>query len=98
MSSSLDSLVNNLARGGHEFWGFESYNNCQCELLIQKGIYPYMSTWIVGISSKKRAYLAWRDSIAISTCLELAMETKSMLALFGENLELEIWENTMTYT
>ena len=26
MSSSLDSLVNNLARGGHEFWGLESYN------------------------------------------------------------------------
>ena len=25
MSSSLDSLVNNLARGGHEFFGFESY-------------------------------------------------------------------------
>ena len=23
MSSSLDSLVNNLAKGGHEFWGFE---------------------------------------------------------------------------
>ena len=34
MSSSLDSLVNNLARGGHEFWGFENYNCCQCELLI----------------------------------------------------------------
>ena len=24
MSSSLDSLVNNLAKGGHEFWGFEN--------------------------------------------------------------------------
>ena len=23
MSSNLDSLVNNLARGGHEFWGCE---------------------------------------------------------------------------
>ena len=23
MGSSLDSLVNNLAKGGHEFWGFE---------------------------------------------------------------------------
>ena len=29
MSSSLDSLVNNLARGGHEFLGFESYNDYQ---------------------------------------------------------------------
>ena len=40
VSSSLDSLVNNLARGGHEFWGFESYNRRQRELLIRKGIYP----------------------------------------------------------
>ena len=47
MSSSLDSLVNNLARGGHEFWGFENYNCCQRELLIRKGIYPYeyMDSW-----------------------------------------------------
>ena len=34
MSSSLDSLVNNLARGGHELWGFKNYNCRQCELLI----------------------------------------------------------------
>ena len=34
MSSSLDSLVNNLAKGDHQFFGFESYNDGQCELLI----------------------------------------------------------------
>ena len=47
MSSSLDSLVNNLARGGHEFWGLENYNSNQCELLIRKGVYPYeyMDSW-----------------------------------------------------
>ena len=47
MSSSLDSLVNNLARGGHEFWGFENYNCRQRELLIRKGIHPYeyMDSW-----------------------------------------------------
>ena len=47
MSSSLDSLVNNFARGGHEFWGFENYNDRQRELLIRKGIYPYeyMDSW-----------------------------------------------------
>ena len=47
MSSSLDSLVNNLARGGHELWGFENYNCSQPELLIRKGIYPYeyMDSW-----------------------------------------------------
>ena len=36
MCSSLDSLVNNLARGGHKFFGFESYNGRQRELLIRK--------------------------------------------------------------
>ena len=47
MSSSLDSLVNNLARGGHEFWGFENYSCEQHELLIRKGVYPYeyMDIW-----------------------------------------------------
>ena len=47
MSSSLDSLINNLTRGGHEFWMFENYNFRQRELLIRKGIYPYeyMDSW-----------------------------------------------------
>ena len=47
MSSSLDSLVNNLARGGVKFFGFEEYNENQYKLLIQKGIYPYeyMADW-----------------------------------------------------
>ena len=53
MSSSLDSLGNNLAKGGHEFWGFENYSCKQRELLIRKGVYPYeyMNIWIVEISS-----------------------------------------------
>ena len=34
MSSSLDSLVNNVARGGQKFWGFENHNDRQLELLI----------------------------------------------------------------
>ena len=47
MSSSLDSLVNNLAKGGHQFSGFENYNSEQRELLIRKGVYPYeyMNSW-----------------------------------------------------
>ena len=47
MSSSLDSLVNNLARGNSKFFGFEDYNESQYKLLIQKGIYPYeyMDDW-----------------------------------------------------
>ena len=47
MSSSLDSLVNNLACGGGNFFGFENYSDHQYELLIRKGIYPYeyMNSW-----------------------------------------------------
>ena len=47
MSSSLDSLVNNLACGGSEFFGFEEYNENQYKLLIKKGIYPceYITDW-----------------------------------------------------
>ena len=47
MSSSLDSSVNNLAKGGHEFWGFEKRSPKQKELLIRKGVYPYeyMDSW-----------------------------------------------------
>ena len=47
MSSSLDSLVNNLAKGRHEFWGFDNYSCKQRELLIGKGVYPYeyMDSW-----------------------------------------------------
>ena len=47
MSSSLDSLINNLAKGGHEFWRFEKYNLEQRKLLIRKGVYPYeyMDSW-----------------------------------------------------
>ena len=41
MSSSLDSLVNNLACGNNKFFGFEDYNKSQYKLLIWKGIYPY---------------------------------------------------------
>ena len=41
MSSSLVSLVNNLAKGGHQLFGLESYNGHQRKLLIRKGINPY---------------------------------------------------------
>ena len=47
MSSSLDSLVDNLAHGVGEFFGFENYSDHQHGLLIRKGIYPYeyMDNW-----------------------------------------------------
>ena len=47
MSSSLDSLTDNLVCGGQKLFGFEEYTPAQYELLIKKGIYPYeyMSEW-----------------------------------------------------
>ena len=39
MSSSLDSLVNNLARGGnYHFFGFEEYNDNQYKLLTHRPV------------------------------------------------------------
>ena len=97
MSSSLDSLVNNLARGGHKFWGFANYNCNQHELPIQKGIYPYeyMDSWD---KFKETSLPSIEKFYSNPTYLELVMKTMSMLAGFGENLELEIWKNTTTYT
>ena len=86
MSSSLDSLVNNLARGGHKFWGFENYNCHQCELLIRKGIYPYeyMDSWK---KFRETSLPSEKKSIVISTCLELVMETTvSTVANWGISL------------
>ena len=47
MASSLDSLTNNLVRGGRKLFGFEDYSELQYNLLTRKGIYPYeyMSSW-----------------------------------------------------
>ena len=47
MGSSLDSLVNNLNRGGHKFEGFDNCTQKQKSLLLRKGVYPYeyMNSW-----------------------------------------------------
>ena len=47
MASSLNSLMNNLVKGGHHSSGFEDYFEEQYELLIRKEIcpYEYMSSW-----------------------------------------------------
>ena len=44
MASSLDSLTNNLGKGGHYLSGFEDYYEKQYELLIRKGVYRYEHT------------------------------------------------------
>ena len=47
MASSLDSLMNNLVKGGQKLMGFENYSEEQYELLVRKEIYPYeyMLSW-----------------------------------------------------
>ena len=47
MGSSLDSLINNLSRGGHKFRGFMGYTQWQRSILVKKGVYPYeyMDSW-----------------------------------------------------
>ena len=47
MASSLDSLMNNLVKGGRKLFGFEGYSELQYNLITRKGIYPYeyMSSW-----------------------------------------------------
>ena len=44
---SLDSLMNNLVKGGHHLSGFEDHNEAQYELLTRKGVhfYEYMTSW-----------------------------------------------------
>ena len=47
MARSLNSLTNNLVKGGEKLMGFEDYSEEQYELLVRKGInpYEYMSSW-----------------------------------------------------
>ena len=47
MAFSLDSLMNNLVKGGRKLFGFNDYSKSQYNLCTRKGIYPYgyMSSW-----------------------------------------------------
>ena len=47
MASSLDSLTNNLVKGGKKLTRFEDYSKDQYALLVRKGVYPYdyMTSW-----------------------------------------------------
>ena len=47
MSSSWDSLIRNLVRGGKKLFGFEDYSELQYDLLTRKGVYPYeyINSW-----------------------------------------------------
>ena len=47
MASNLDSLTNNLVKGGQKLTGFKDYSEDQHALLVRKGVYPYeyMTSW-----------------------------------------------------
>ena len=47
MAGSLDSLTNNLVKGGKKLTGFEDYTKDQYALLVRKGVYPYeyVTSW-----------------------------------------------------
>ena len=41
MASTLDSLTNNLVKGGQKLTGFKGYSKDQYSLLVRKGVYLY---------------------------------------------------------
>ena len=47
IAGSLDSLTNNLVKGGQKLTRFEDYSEDQYVLLVRKGVYPYeyMMSW-----------------------------------------------------
>ena len=49
MSSSLNSLTKNLVSSGKRLFGFGGYSDPQYDLLIRKGIYPYLIYLILGL-------------------------------------------------
>ena len=57
MARSLDSLTNNLVKGGKKFVGFEDYSKDQYALLVRKGVYlyEYMMSWVPGRPSESES-------------------------------------------
>ena len=98
MSSSLDSLVNNLARGGnYHFFGFEEYNENQYKLLTHKGIYPYeyATDWDKFKETKLPPREAFYSKLNMSG---VGNEDHEHVKEFGKSLDTKIWENTTIYT
>ena len=89
MSSSLDSLVNNLARGNNEFFGFEDYNESNISYSFKKES-THMNIWMIGIDLKKQPFLLRELSTVNSTCLGLATKIMNMLTVFRVSLGLTI--------
>ena len=97
ISSSLDSLVNNLVSSNYRFFRFEEYNEDQRELLIRKGIYPYeyMDSWERFEETNLPPASSFHSKLSMSRISNVTMH---MLANFGAILELTTWESTTIYT
>ena len=97
MSSSLDSLVNNLARGNNKFFGFEDYSSLDSRTIASPNVSysfenksTHMNIWMIGIDLKKPPFLLRKLAIVNSTCLGLATKIMNTLAEFGASLGLTI--------
>ena len=89
MASSLDSLTNNLVKGGRKLFGFEviqSYNM----IYFPEKEFIHMSICRPGVNSKNPNFLQQKISVAVSTCLMSEKMITNMRRKFGKNLELEI--------
>ena len=89
MASSLDSLTNNLVKGGRKLTGFEEYVDKQYELLMTKGIYlyKYMSSWDKFTETKLLPIEAFYSNLNMSTHRK-----------FGVHSTFAIWRNTTIST
>ena len=73
MASSLDSLTNNLVKGGKKLTRFEDYSEDQYVLLVRKGVYlyEYMTSWDKFSETQlppKRAFHSVLNMSDISEC------------------------------
>ena len=92
MSSSLDSLTNNVVRGGKKLFGFEEYTPKQYELLVKKGIYPYeyMSEWEKFKETKLPPKETFYSKLNMAGVKD---EDYGHAKKFGKSLKLKIWAN-----
>ena len=97
MSSSLDSLVNNLACGGnYHFLGFEEYNENQYKLLTKKGIYPYeyITDWDKFKETKLPPKEAFYSKLNMSGVSKDITNTRIQP---GKSSASQIWGNNTIY-
>ena len=90
MASSLDSLTNNLVKGGKKLVGFEDYSKDQYALLVRKGVYSYeyMTSWDKFMETQLPPKEAFHSSLNMSDISQCNYEhaQKVWRALNAKNL------------